>query len=235
MSAEPVQEADLQFTVHDVYAMKTYEMNETINESGIYLDFYPPLSVCNLCHTKEDYIEGWYLTENHALEIPILDDAFLLSCLELNRSTKNSKACLAKEEQHVFLNPYDCNNGPDDSANYIDISGEKYAFSDFSPSGEIIMCKIDSSGACQNLTPISSLGEDLVLPDDSTLHVWLVASGYTKCARWVEVSHFSYVVELEDGVNGIELTWTEKAIGKDIPGLKSIYISANSTAYQRLT
>jgi len=253
------------FAVYDAYAGLTYDMNETINDSGLYLEFYPPLSVCNLCcdscYTPHDYVDEWHLTENHAIEIPVLDDVFLLSCLELNSTGGNSKACLAKEEEHVPLNPVDCTTNLDrTNHSYISILGKLYAFYQLNYAGEVIICElsdaISENHTCEKyFSPIQE-GNEIMLPYGSILHLWKAAPGYTRCAQWIEVSHFSNIVELENGLDDVELTWSNKTFGRekeiteivngtvlhrigreeyDIPGLKSIYISANSTAYQRLT
>jgi hypothetical protein len=231
VSAEPVaQEADLHFTVYDNNAAKTYELNETINSSGIYLEFKPSLSVCNLCHTKEDYIEEWYLTENHALGIPVFGNEYALSCLEFDGITNKSKLCLAEEESRVILNPYSCME-----EDVINASGKRFGFIDFGwIQGEekTIICEILDNGTCTNESYIR-IGESWQIPDDGILHLWLVAPGYTFCAKWIDMSYFSNEIVLEDRVNGMVLDWENETAWN--PSLKSVFIPANGSAYEKLT
>jgi len=234
-------------TAYDEQAGRTYEMNETINDSGIYLEFQPSVPLSTSDSTNEDY-----LTELHGVMIPIYGKEYALSCLEFDAITNKSKLCLADEESRVILSPYTC------FSDNINASGKRFGFIDFGwIQGEekTILCEVFDNGTCTNEFYIH-LGENWQIPDNGMLHLWRVAPGYTFCAKWIEISYFSDEIELEDDVDGIKLNWTEKSLGeekelmdivsgsvlhswgreeKDIPGLKSIYIPANSSAYEKLT
>lgn len=227
----------LDFVVSDEDAAKKYNGYEILNSSGMYIIFDNPLKVCttpkdgDYTYCKSGAVDSNYdyASETHHISIPILDKSYKLSCLAFNKTSNTSELCLAKEENHAYLNPYQCVPFDEDFSNTLDVDGRRFVFLDYKYYGNYSTCEINSSGLCiDNLT--LSMGESVNLTNGGILHLWKFAPGYTYCAAWVGLAYFSDEMRLEDGIGGIELVWENES-----SALKSVFIPANSSAYEKLT
>jgi len=216
--------------VADASIGKNYTLQETINQSGLYLKFEPAIPVC----TREEctYNWRWGLTERDRLILNIADENWVISDLEKNDSTE--EVAIAKEKEHGILHTYGCEGAAgmeEGDITTIDVNGDEWGMADLERKGledREILFKISDE------TAQISVGEGETFQSGTGfIHIWVIAPGDPICAKWSEVSVFSDVVSLSAPESNVTLVWEDET--SDNQALKSIFVPATSPIFEKLT
>jgi|GEM_PF-6732360 len=212
---------------------ETAGSQQTVQEDEVSVRFEPPLPVYYSQHGAENQ-DREYLKVNQGVNVSILNKSFVLTCLEFDNRTNSSRVCLGDDEINEVLHGYYCDEY---SPTYLNINGKKIGFVDLSIKTDnvtAIMCELSDNETCEEKDWFRvPAHESTPLPDGGILYIGVYQPcAYTFCNRYINISYFSREIILEDGVDGVKLTWENETSWN--PSLRSISIPANSSAYEKL-
>lgn len=225
-------------TVNNTYIVKdsdiglSYNESETINESGLTLKFQKPIGICSMdvCDNFGGDPRGnYYNSEQHRLAIGTPNGNW--SIVKLWKDGNTTELVIAKEKERKIMNPYECRYA--ESNETLHINGTTWGLGDFGPDfgyeNRWAVVFIDINNSENKIRVI----ENEIKPfGDDYLYVWRIAPGYTFCAKWVETSVFSEIINLTDSKNNVTVIWENETTSN--PALKLIFIPRSSPIFEKL-
>lgn len=223
----PVAETSV---VTDAHIGANYTLQETINQSGLYLEFEPAIPTCTGKECGDNW--EWDRSERHRLILNIADENWVISDLEKNNSME--AVSIAKEKEHGIMHTYGCGDTAgmeEGDIATINVSSEEWGMADLERRGwenREIFFKISDE------TSQISVGDGETFQSGREfIHVWVITPGDPICAKWTEVSMFSDVVSLSAPENNVTRVWQNDTSNN--PALKSIFVPRTSPIFEKLT
>ncbi len=207
------------FTISDLAAGNNYTEVFSSNESGIRINFYPAIPICQSDQYQCNYSYNRFgFTETHRLEVNTSNKTWVITNLASNVSTASKVLTLVKEEAFGYIK----------IGESISVNGQNMTFYNFTFGEPEEAMFLDS----RNNTIRLPVGKSTQL-NGSGIHIWELASGYSFGASWIEVSILSDELELTDPANNVTIIWENET--SDNPELKTIFIPSSSPIFEKLT